>query len=115
MTFIWLARGRSWGFRFLRDGGFVDPLHQYEEVFDELDLPPDGYQRVGDRVALRLRDPEQRTDRSGRPITHDFVLFGELADRVTSVGDGLREVWPLVSAEYSALWDTSIDPSQERG
>ena len=25
MTLIWATRGRTWGFRFLRDGGFEEP------------------------------------------------------------------------------------------
>ena len=57
MTFIWVARGRSWGFQFLRRGGFPDPLLIYEAVFDQLDLGNEGYQRVGMRGALRLADP----------------------------------------------------------
>ena len=104
MTFIWVARGRSWGFRLLRTGGTSNPLAVYESVFDSLDLEADSYRMVGARGALRLRDPEQRLDRSGRPITHDFVLLGDTATSVRSVEAGLRVVWPEVRDQYSRIW-----------
>ena len=31
--FIWATRGRTWGFRFLRTAGRVDPLKLYEAAF----------------------------------------------------------------------------------
>lgn len=110
MTFIWVARGRSWGFQFLRRGGFPDPLLIYEAVFDQLDLGNEGYQRVGMRGALRLADPEGRSDRAGRPIAHDFVLLDDTASRVRSVGDGLRELWPQVRDEYARIWELPRPP-----
>lgn len=113
MTFIWVARGRSWGFRLLRTGGTLNPLAVYESVFDSLDLEADSYRMVGARGALRLRDPEQRLDRSGRPITHDFVLLGVTATSVGSVEDGLRTVWPEVRDEYSRIWALPDPPTPE--
>ena len=104
MSFIWATRGREWGFRFLRDGGLSDPLLTYEEVYSGVTFDGDGCWRVGSRTALRLTDPEHRRDRAGRPITHDFVLFGDLAERVATIEDGLRIVWPLVAAEYADAW-----------
>jgi hypothetical protein len=38
-------------------------------------------------------------------IPHDFVLFSPLAERVASVDDGLRLVWPLVADEFQREWD----------
>ena len=38
MTLIWATRGRTWGFRFLRDGGLEDPLDTYEEAFAGIEL-----------------------------------------------------------------------------
>ena len=37
MRFIWATRGRDWGFKFLRDGGFSDPLPIYEAAFEGTD------------------------------------------------------------------------------
>ena len=110
MSLIWATRGRTWGFRLLRRGGLSDPLPSYEAALAELAGQPEGLARVGDRVALRFADPEGRTDRSGRVIPHDFVLFGDLAARVRSVPDGIAEVWPLVAAEYARVWDLATPP-----
>lgn len=50
---IWLTRGRSWGFRFLLDGGLPDPLPEYERVFERVDQDePAACDRVADAVAL---------------------------------------------------------------
>lgn len=57
-----------------------------------------------DAVALKFPDPEGRLDRSGRVIPHGFVLYGELAERVRTVEEGLREVWPLVAEGYASVW-----------
>ncbi|MEW1962354.1 hypothetical protein AB0269_07845 [Microbacterium sp. NPDC077644] len=69
-----------------------------------------GCVRVGEAVALRFHDPERRTDRSGRPIPHNFVLYDELTERVETVEDGLREVWPLVADDFARVWDLPRAP-----
>ncbi|APX33066.1 hypothetical protein BH708_10480 [Brachybacterium sp. P6-10-X1] len=110
MSFIWACRGLHWGFRFLRDGGFSDALLEYDKAFTGLDDNPQTCRRIGDRTALRFDDPDDRKDESGRPISHEFVLNGELAARVNSVADGLDVVWPLVSREYASIWDSPEPP-----
>ena len=47
MKLIWATRGRTWGFRFLRDGGFEDPLPVYDEAFSEVGDEPEVCRRVG--------------------------------------------------------------------
>jgi len=110
MSFIWATRGRNWGFRFLRRHGLGDPLPVYEAAFVKLAGEPDGVARAGDCVALRFADPEGRTDRSRRAISHDFVLFGDLARGVESVADGRERVWPLVAEDYARVWSLAIAP-----
>lgn len=110
MKLIWATRGRMWGFRFLRSGGFPDPLIPYETAFADLSGVAEGISRREDRVALRFTDPEGRTDRAGRIIPHDFVVFDELADQVRSVADGLAKVWPLVADDYARVWGLSEPP-----
>jgi hypothetical protein len=106
VTLIWATRGRTWGFRFLRDGGFADPLPEYDAAFAGAGDEPAVCRRAADgRVALRLPDPRKRTDRAGRVITHEFVVFPPLADSIRSVDDGLRLVWPLVAEDYDTVWD----------
>lgn len=111
MRLIWATRGRTWGFRFLSDGGFEDPLPVYDSAFAGLGDELDAWQRVGDKVALRFADPLGRKDRAGRVIPHEFVVFRPLADEIRSVEDGRRLVWDLVSAEYARLWEAGSDES----
>jgi hypothetical protein len=102
---IWATRGRSWGFRFLLKGGLADPLPVYERSFADLEYEPTACHRAAGKVALRFPDPLGRRDASGRVIPHEFVVFGDLADEIESVEDGLRQVWPLVAEAYAGVWD----------
>ncbi|MHB1235691.1 MAG: hypothetical protein ACYCZK_08455 [Microbacteriaceae bacterium] len=111
MKLIWLTRGMTWGFTFLRDGGEADPLPAYDEVFSGLDAQPEFCRRVGNKVALRFADPLKRKDRAGRVIPHDFVVFVPLADEIDSVEDGLRLVWPLVADEFARVWKLPKAPA----
>ncbi len=56
MTFIWATRGRSWGFRFLRDGGLAEPLFVYEKAFESVEPEYRAYRRSGDVTAVRFPD-----------------------------------------------------------
>ena len=100
MNLIWATRGRTWGFRFLLDGGFEDPLSVYERAFSGFGEDEELWRRVDESVALRFPDPEGRRDRAGRTIPHDFVVFGALADQINSVSDGRRLVWPKVADQF---------------
>lgn len=86
MRFIWATRGREWGFTFLKDGGFPDPLPIYEAAFANTDP------RLS---TLRFTDPEGHTDRAGRPIEHDFVFLDEPNPPT------VEEIWALVADEYA--------------
>ncbi|MET4639567.1 hypothetical protein [Mycetocola sp. 2940] len=111
MSIIWASRGRSWGFRFLRNAGTRDPLPIYETVFSGIEDMPQIWRRDGDTVALRLSDPQGRCDRAGRVILHDFVLFGDLASKVHSIEDGRQEVWPLVADRFAEIWNEAELPA----
>ena len=110
---IWATRGRSWGFRFLFDGGLSDPLLVYERSFADLEDEPTTCHRAAGNVALRFPDPLGRRDASGRVIPHEFVVFGDLADEIESVEDGVQQVWPLVAEAYARVWDAERPPSAE--
>lgn len=112
-SLIWATRGRTWGFRFLLDGGQSDPLTTYERAFAHLPDDPTAYERTDDGVALRFPDPLSRRDASGRPIPHDFVVAGDLADSIHSVDDGIATVWPLVAKTYAKIWDRDAPPSAD--
>lgn len=108
---IWATRGRDWGFRFLRSGGFEDPLGAYEEAFSGVEDQPEAWSRVDDKVALRFPDPEERRDAAGRVIPHDFVLLGPWADEITTLEDGRQRIWPEVADEFEKVWDQPKPPS----
>lgn len=106
MTLIWATRGRTWGFRFLRDGGFADPLPEYDAAFAGIGGSPSACQRLGMTVAVRFPDPSGRADSAGRIIPHELVVFPPLAYQIDTVDDALEKVWPLVAAEYERLWNS---------
>ena len=116
MSFLWATRGHEWGFRFVRDGGFPDPLLVHDVAFADDEEGPEVCRRIPARgglpelVALRFPDPLGRKDRAGRVIPHFFVLLPPLADEVGSVEDGLEVVWPQVAAEYDGIWQLAKPP-----
>lgn len=110
-TLIWATRGRSWGFRFLTDGGLPDPLLDYERIFANLVGERTAWRRTSGKVALRFPDPLGRRDAAGRVIPHEFVVYGDLASQIGSVDDGLQRVWPRVAEAYARVWDAEAPPS----
>jgi hypothetical protein len=108
---IWATRGKSWGFRFIRDGGFADPLPVYEEAFEGTEGRGEEYGRSAAVVAFRFPDPEGRRDEAGRVIPHDFVVFGPEAGDIDSVESGRDVIWPLVQDEYGRIWDQPLSTS----
>lgn len=113
MSLIWATRGRAWGFTFLRNGGLADPLPTYEAGFPADAPEPAAFRRVGDKVAVRLADPEGRCDRSGRTIVHEFIIDGDLAEQVVDEDDTLEIIWPLVRDTYTAVWDLPTAPGAD--
>jgi hypothetical protein len=111
---IWATRGKSWGFRFLRDGGLSDPLPTYEEAFASIGSDPLVYRRVGRSVVLRFPDPEGRTDAAGRVIPHDFVVFPPVASEINSVDEGMALVWAAVADEFARVWASNSPPRSRR-
>jgi len=89
VTLIWATRGRNWGFRFLRDGGFADPLPEYDAAFAVIGAGTSALSRVGTTVAVRFPDPLGRKDSAGRVIPHDLVVFPPLSDQIETVDDAL--------------------------
>lgn len=119
MTLIWATRGRSWGFRFLRDGGYMDPLPVYDDVFRNIAGESRIWRRVAEMGALRFPDPLGRRDRSDRTIPHEFVVFGPMVERINSVEDGLRLIWPMVAEDFARVLElpkpSLFDRRQEQG
>lgn len=108
---IWATRGRTWGFRFLLNAGFDDPLEEYERAFASIGDEISAWERTGPVVAVRFLDPKQRRDSAGRLIPHEFVVFGDSANLINSVDDAKRRLWPLVEFAYEQTWDSGTAPS----
>ncbi|MGW3548894.1 hypothetical protein ACWDHH_14170 [Janibacter hoylei] len=108
---IWATRGRIWGFRFLLDAGFSDPLPAYERAFAGTGNVCPIWDHVGETVAARIVDPLGRRDSAGRVIPHEFVVLGEAAALVRGVDDARRHLWPLVETAYERIWDSTNSPS----
>lgn len=85
MKIIWATRGKTWGYKFLLDGQFADPLPVYERAFSGAEDEPEVFRRIKGGVALRFPDPEGRQDSSGRVIPHEFIILGPSAERARSL------------------------------
>jgi hypothetical protein len=116
MSLIWATRGRAWGFRFLRNGGFEDPLTVYETAFAGVEDNSEAWRRVDETVALpemvalRFPDPSGRRDQAGRVIPHDFVVLQPLAAEIHSVEEGRRLIWSLVAHDFERVWELPQPP-----
>lgn len=114
MRFIWAARGRTWGTRFLRDGGVAHPLAIYESAFAGTDDSSDVFRRLDDTVALRLEDPKGRCDEAGRIILHEFVILDPDSTTIATADEAMARVWPQVDAEFARIWDAPSATLPER-
>lgn len=104
-SFIWATRGRTWGFRFLRSGGYPDPLPVYEAAFAGVQDDREVCKQVGDTIVLRFADPEGRKDFAHRLIRHDFVLFPTEGSVLPGLDEAARVAWQEVAAEYARVWE----------
>ncbi|MDT0209001.1 hypothetical protein [Curtobacterium sp. BRD11] len=105
MNLIWATRGRTWGFRFLRTGGLAKPLEVYEEAFVDSDGAPFVFASRPETLAVRFPDPEQRKDRAGRVIPHEFVVLAPDHLRFPDGESARAELWHEVEEEYASIWD----------
>lgn len=105
MKLIWATRGRTWGFRFLRTGGLENPLEVYEEAFIGSDGAPRAFTQRAATLAVRFPDPEQRKDRAGRVIPHEFVVLTPDHLRFADYESARAELWHAVEKEYASIWD----------
>jgi hypothetical protein len=98
----------------LLDAGFHDPLPEYERAFAGLsDTAATACRHEGKEVALRFPDPLSRRDSAGRVIPHEFVVFGDLANTIGSVDEGIQRIWPIVDRTYARIWNAHTAPAAE--
>ncbi len=108
MKFIWVTRGRNWGFRFLRTAGYEDPLPVYEEAFNGVESKGEAFLLKGATAVLRIPDPLDRRDAAGRLIPHEFVVFGDPG--WGTFEEGRDALWPLVEEEFARVWGAPTPP-----
>jgi hypothetical protein len=113
VNLVWATRGRTWGFRFLLNGGYSDPLPVYEHAFEGTEGDSTTCRHIGSHVALRFRDPQGRRDAARRTIPHDVVVLPPMAYEIHSVEDGQRLIWPLLADAFTQLWDLPVPPSPD--
>jgi hypothetical protein len=106
MKLIWATRGLTWGFRFLDDGGFPDPLVVYDRFFKGVGDQPEVWraETAGEPIALRFPDPLGRRDDAGRVIPHEFVVFRPDVE-IDSFEECRDRVWDQVKDRFEGLWD----------
>lgn len=105
MSIIWATRGYTWGFRFLRDGGYGNVLSFYEQAFSSIGDSLTEFCINDDSVAVRFADPLNRKDRSGRVIPHEFVISEPEMDSIGSIDDVMEKIWSSVEVEYAEIWN----------
>ncbi len=110
MRFVWATRGRSWGFRFLNTGELDQPRAVYLDLFDGREFSSHFFERRGPQAAVRFEDPEGRLDRSGRVITHDFVVLEGMDESIQTVEAARAAVWPSVADEYAEFYEQDSTP-----
>lgn len=112
MSLLWAARGRSWGFRFLADGGYSEPLRVYEKAFRGVEGDATVFRPFGGGAVFRLPDPLERRDDAGRVLTHDIVSADPLLGLGT-LDDAFAIVWPRLAPAYEQVWDRARPPTRD--
>lgn len=108
MRMIWATRGQNWGFRFLCNGGFPDPLPEYEKAFEGHVSEPQLWIPGVNFLTLRFPDPLGRKDLAGRTISHDFVIYSPPAEFPASYEGAKQRIWAEAAQDYADVWDGAI-------
>lgn len=109
MNFLWATRGKTWGFRFLRTAGLVNPLAEYEAAFAGTAGAAEVLAQRDGMTAIRFPDPDGRTDRAGRVIPHEFVIFTN-GIAFETLDTARATLWPEVAPLYATVWDHPLGP-----
>lgn len=108
------SRGRDLGYRFLRDGGLTDSLHEFETGFHSdtySDAARPGYfHKYGEpgkeKVAATFADPLGRKDFAGRPISHQVIIPANMgAKHFYNSMQVEEEVWPNIKDLFGAYYE----------
>jgi hypothetical protein len=119
--YLWSTRGLQWDFRLRHKPSIPcrDWLSVYEDAFnrsDDLDFFAKKEVLIDGRselcVALRFPDPEGRRDEATRVIPHEFVVFGELAERIQDNQQGKELLWSIVKEEYDRIYALENPPQE---
>jgi len=93
----------------LRTGGAANALELYENAFRGMEGSSEMLQSYGVTWAVRFLDPEERRDRAGRVIPHEFVVL-DGDQYFDDVAAARAELWPRVADHYATIWDRREGP-----
>jgi hypothetical protein len=108
---IMLTRGKYTGQTFLKKGDTPNFFTHWENAFiNEVGNPNAGsaFQRLTNgSIAAAFKDPEDRFDFSGRPISHQVIIPRSMASDIESIDDVKTKIWPLLKDSYDEFYRES--------
>ncbi len=104
------GKGRE-GFKFLKKGGLIDPLQEFEKGFGQHASPNPGeflrYGAKAEKLAVAFLDPLGRKDAAGRVIPHEVILPAHHAEGINTYADAVKKAWSLVGHDYNKYFETT--------
>jgi len=59
------------------------------------------------KIAAAFKDPEDRRDFSGRPISHQVIIPKSMTSGIESIDDVKKKIWPILKDSYDAFYKES--------
>lgn len=97
------SRSKNSGYRVMNDGNHPSPLDLMDSVFGSGLNDSSNNNRLYDSpkgMGVNLDDPEGRTDRAGRVISHTIIIPNSMKSGINNADDVVRDIWPLIKEDY---------------
>lgn len=113
---IMLTRGKYKAGTFLKQGDTPNFFTHWEDAFvkevGDADTA-DVFQKLSSgKIAAAFKDPEDRKDFSGRPISHQVIIPTSMVEGIDSIDDVKTKIWPKLKDTYDEFYAQSLDPNQ---
>jgi hypothetical protein len=101
-SIIHLARGKTKGLAFQQQGGTPSHFNIWEKTLGKYahDSASEIFEKHGDLIAARFKDPLGRLDFSGRPIHHEVIIPNTMTHGINNIEDVKQKIWPLLKNTY---------------